>query len=174
MAIHNPSACLNRPGNAAKDGGLYASKDVGARASKLGDKTPFELEAGLYLDVPLQRRAASGQLRTAEAELAQWRAEERYAGDNIAAKTRDSILALQAMYERITLSKNALDLARQMEQVERRRFDAGQSNMLFVNLREGNSLDAELQVIAAYADYYFALADYRAALSQNTPLLETR
>ncbi len=38
------------------EGSLYASQDVGARASSKGDKSPFELEAGLYLEVPLQRR----------------------------------------------------------------------------------------------------------------------
>ncbi len=154
------------------DGGLYASKDVGAQTSSKGDKTPLELEAGLYFEVPLQRRTANGMVRAAESEQARWRAEERYAADFVSAKVRDAAQALDAMYRRIDLAKEAVTLAHQMEQVERRRFAAGQSNMLFVNLREVTSNDAELGLIGAYADFFFALADYRAALSINTPLIQ--
>jgi len=150
------------------DGGLYASKDVGAAASSKGDKTPFELEAGLYLEVPLQRRLGWGEIRSAESELAKLRAEEQYAADHVTAKVRDAVVALQATYERIALAKQAVELAKQMENVERRRFALGQSNILFVNLREATTNEVELQLIGAYADYFFALADYRAALSANT------
>lgn len=150
------------------DGGLYASKDVGARASSKGDKTPFELEAGLYLEVPLQRRLGWGAIRAAEAELAQLRAEEQYAADFVTAKVRDAVVALEATYERITLAKQAVDLAKQMETAERRRFALGQSNILFVNLREATTNETEIALILTYADYFMALADYRAALSANT------
>jgi len=150
------------------DGGLYASKDVGARASSKGDKTPFELEAGLYLEVPLQRRLGWGAIRAAESQLAQLRAEEQYAADYVTAKVRDAVVALEAAYERITLAKQAVELAKQMEAVERRRFAIGQSNILFVNLREATTNETELILIGTYADYFLALADYRAALSANT------
>jgi outer membrane protein TolC len=150
------------------EGSLYASQDVGARASSKGDKSPFELEAGLYLEVPLQRRQAWGMIRTAEAELAQLRGEERYTSDYIAAKLRDSVIALQATYERIGLAKQSAELARKMEKFERQRFELGQSNILFVNIREVTTNDAELSLVGAYADYFMALADYRAALSANT------
>ncbi|MGC4006289.1 MAG: TolC family protein [Pirellulales bacterium] len=150
------------------EGGLYTSKDVGAASSPSGNKTPFKLEAGLYYEVPLQRRNARGQVRTAEAEMARLRAEERYAADYATSKVRDAVVALQAAYDRIALAEEAIGLARRMEDVERRRFAAGQSNILFVNLREVTTNDTELSLIGAYADYYFALADYRAALSVNT------
>jgi outer membrane protein TolC len=150
------------------DGGLYASKDVGAPASSKGDKTPFELEAGLYFEVPLQRRLGWGEIRAAESEMARLRAEEQYAADFVTAKVRDAVIALDATYERIDIAKRAVELAKQMETAERRRFELGQSNILFVNLREANTNETEISLILAYADYFLALADYRAALSANT------
>ena len=45
------------------DARLLASKDVGAAASAKGDKTPFQLEVGLYGELPLQRREAQRQDR---------------------------------------------------------------------------------------------------------------
>jgi len=150
------------------DGSLYASKDVGAQASSKGDKTPFELEAGLYFEVPLQRRFALGSLRSAEATLAQLRAEERYLADYVANKIRDAVTALNAAYERISYARQAYQLSMAMEQAENTRLLAGQSTILVVNFREIATADAELGLIAAYVDYYFALADYRAALAANT------
>ncbi len=47
------------------DAGLRAAKDVGAAASPKGDKTPFQLEVGLYGELPLQRREANGKIEVA-------------------------------------------------------------------------------------------------------------
>jgi outer membrane protein TolC len=152
-------------------GGLYTSKDVGGEASPSGNKTPLKMEAGLLFEVPLQRRNARGQIRSTEAELSRLRAEERYAADYTTTKVQDAIVALDAAYQRIDLAVEAVELAKRMEDVERTRFAAGQSNILFVNLREVTTNDSRLMLIGAYADYFFALADYRAALSANTPML---
>ena len=51
--------------------GMEASKDIGAAASSKGDKTPFELEAGVFFDLPVQRRKARGKILATEAKLAQ-------------------------------------------------------------------------------------------------------
>ena len=53
------------------DAQMLASKDVGAETSSSGDKTPFELEVGLYGEVPLQRRKARGKIETARGKLSQ-------------------------------------------------------------------------------------------------------
>ena len=50
---------------------VMASKDVGAAVEKIDNKGPFELEAGLYGEVPLQRREACGKVEAARAKLAQ-------------------------------------------------------------------------------------------------------
>ncbi len=45
------------------DATFLAAKDVGRPASSKGDKTPFQLEAGVLAEVPLQRREARGKMR---------------------------------------------------------------------------------------------------------------
>ena len=47
------------------DAQLVGSQDVGEPTSKKRDKSEFELEAGLFFDVPVQRRKARGKIRAA-------------------------------------------------------------------------------------------------------------
>jgi outer membrane protein TolC len=51
-----------------------------------------------------------------------------------------------------------------VEEGERYRFSVGTSSVLFVNLRERNTIDSEQQVIRAKAEYYKALAQYQWAI----------
>ena len=53
------------------DARLLASKDIGVPASSDRNKTPFELEAGLFGEVPLQRRQARGKIHATNGKLAQ-------------------------------------------------------------------------------------------------------
>ena len=52
-------------------------------------------------------------------------------------------------------------MAKTLEEGERFRFSLGATSVLFVNLRERNSVDSEGQVIRAKADYQKALALYQ-------------
>jgi outer membrane protein TolC len=151
---------------------LETSKDVGARASAKGDKTPLELEAGLYGEVPLQRREAQGKVRAAQGKLAQLTAKQQYAADKIVAEVRDAHSALAAAAERIERAATYLDLARQSLEFGRASFEAGDIDVVVLNLYEQAVADAQLTLIAAQADFFYALADYRAALalSANPPL----
>jgi outer membrane protein TolC len=144
---------------------LETSKDVGARASAKGDKTPLELEAGLYGEVPLQRREAQGKVRAAQGKLAQLTAKQQYAADKIVAEVRDAHSALAAAAERIERAATYLDLARQSLEFGRASFEAGDIDVVVLNLYEQAVADAQLTLIAAQADFFYALADYRAALA---------
>ncbi len=53
------------------DAAIAASKDVGEPISYQKYKSPFELEAGLYFEVPAQRRKAGGKLIALEGKRAQ-------------------------------------------------------------------------------------------------------
>ncbi|MFN5899609.1 MAG: transporter, partial [Planctomyces sp.] len=50
---------------------LWGSQDVGAPASKKGDKSDLEAEASLLLDVPVERRKARGKMSETQAKLSQ-------------------------------------------------------------------------------------------------------
>ncbi len=144
---------------------LFASKDTGAAASSLGDKTPFELEASLQLSVPLQRRKALGKIQAIEGKLAQLSVKISFTQDKIATDVQGVYAAMLAAYERILRARESLEFARTMEQAERQKFELGDSDLLLVNLREKATADAAKTVLQAMLDYFQAQADYRAAMA---------
>jgi outer membrane protein TolC len=66
--------------------------------------------------------------------------------------------------ERMEAAAQSLRLAKTLEDGERFRFGLGATSVLFVNLRERNTVDSEIQVIRAKADYQKAQAFYQWAI----------
>lgn len=148
------------------DAVVEASKDVGAAASSKGDKTPFELQAGLIFDVPLQRSKARGKMQSAQGKATQLALKREYTRDKITSEVQDAISALQAAYERSEQTRRSVVLARQLVNAEYRSFELGNSDVLRIAIQEGAELDAQLLEIEALLDYFQAEADYRAALGE--------
>ena len=149
------------------DAQLLASKDVGGWASSKGDKTPFELEVGLYGDVPLQRREARGKIEAARGKLAQLDAKRQFVTNKVTAAVQDAVSALTAAAGRIERASTNLRLARDTLALGREQFNAGDLEVIALNIYEQSVTDAQLQLIAAQADFFIAMADYRAALSMD-------
>lgn len=146
------------------DAAIAASKDVGEPISYQKYKSPFELEAGLYFEVPAQRRKAGGKLIALEGKRAQIVAKRRFAEDKILAELQMAQAAIKAGHLRIRQARESAELANQMEQAERRKFDLGASNLMFVNTREQQSAEAQMTEVEATVEYYDAKAAYHAAL----------
>ncbi len=146
------------------DAAVAASKDVGEPISYQKYKSPFELEAGLYFEVPAQRRKAGGKVLALEGKRAQVVAKRRFAEDKILAELQMAHAALKAGYQRIIQAQQSAELAIQMEQAERRKFDLGASNLMFVNTREQQSAEAQMTEVEAILEYFDAQAAYHAAL----------
>ena len=83
----------------------------GARPSPLGDKSPFELEAGLFGELPLQRREARGKIDAARGKLAQIRAKQEYLANKVTAEVQDAIPGPTAAADRIEQARTNVDLA---------------------------------------------------------------
>jgi outer membrane protein TolC len=149
------------------DARLEASKDIGAPADPKGDKTPFELEAGLWGEVPLQRRQACGKIQSLRGKISQLSAKREYSADKVATEVRDAVSALQAAAGRIQRARTTADLARQSLELGRRGFESGDLTVVTLNLYEQAVLDADLQLIEAQADYFKARAAFRAAIAAD-------
>lgn len=149
------------------DAVLAVSQDVGAPADSKRDKSPLELEAGVYAEVPLQRRAAQGKIHAAQGKLAQLRAKRVSIVNKISAEVRDSVSALEAAAARAVQAQRNVSLAQQTLSLGREQFNAGDLSLVDLNIYEQSVTDAQFLLIAAYADYYIALADYRAALARD-------
>jgi outer membrane protein TolC len=152
------------------DAVVEASKDVGGWASSKGDKTPFEMEAGLLFDVPLQRRKAIGKIESAQGKLTQISLKQRYTENKIRAEVADALSALKGAYKRVQRTREGVQLARQLVNAEYRSFELGNSDVLRIALQEGAELDSQLLEIEALLDYFQATAEYRYAIGESLPL----
>ena len=126
----------------------------------LGDLTGTDLdftlpgnvfEAGVVLSMPLPFRAERGRAGAARAEVAARTERLRLAADQLQALTRDAASALQAAQARVELTDAVVDTAAELAEGERRRFEVGASNLVFVNLREQQAAFARLRYIEAVA-----------------------
>lgn len=122
-----------------------------------------EVDASLVVEIPILNRAARGRVRAAEAGIARVEEQSRFARDRVRADVRDALSAVEAAVQRAAAARREVEVARAVEAAERVRFEAGDSTLLAVNLREQASAEASLREVDARADYQRALAAYRAA-----------
>ena len=149
------------------DAAIIASKDVGAITSSKGDKEPFELEAGLYGEMPLQRREGRGKMLATEGKLAQLTAKRQFVVDKVTAEVQDAYSGMRTAAERIARARQNVQLAQRTRELGQTAFTAGDIDLLMLNIYEQAVNDAELQLIEAQADFFIAQADYRAAIAER-------
>lgn len=155
-------ALQNNQRNPAVDFSVMGASDIGYAKDKLNRD---ELYLGLNVDIPLQQRVAGGRAQTAAANLRRLRWERTGTEDRINAEVKDVLSALNAARQRLRLSEQQQQAARQLEEGERTRFEWGETTLLFVNLREIASGDATLQAADAAASLFKAHADFQAAVA---------
>lgn len=148
------------------DAVVEASKDTGTPANPPEDKTPFEMEAGLLAEVPLQRREARGKFRAAQGKQAQLLAKRDFIFNKITTAMQDAYSAILNAHDRYEQALKNKQLAIQSLNIGKQLFQAGDIDLIVLNIYEQAEAEAELQVIDAEAEYFSALADYRAALGQ--------
>ena len=146
---------------------VTGSQDVGAPATSKNDKSQYELEAGLFLDVPVQRRKARGKMTAVESKIGQLAAKRRMTADKIATDVQAVYAALVAAYQQIERAHESAELADRLAEIERRKFELGKSDLLSVNLREQQAAEAQSTEVDALYEYFAARADYRAILARD-------
>lgn len=152
----------------ALDAQMLNSKDVGSPTPK-GDKTPYQLEAGLLFSVPLQRRKAKGKITALEGKIAQWQAKRQYAADKISVEVQAAVIALDTAYQAISQAREAIRLNEEMQRFETIKLEKGDSDFLRLNLRETATFDARVIEVESLLRYFDALSEYRAAIAADLP-----
>ena len=148
---------------------LVSSQDVGEPTSSKRDKSEFELEAGIFFDMPLQRRKAQGKATAASAKLRQLQVKRRFTEDKIRAEVQLAHAALRAAFSRVEKAQEARNLAEELAEIERRLLDLGREGLLSVVLREQFAIEAADAEIEALLEYVIARMDYAAALATDRP-----
>lgn len=129
------------------------SRDLGELTSTDLDFTlPGNVfQAGVKLSMPLLFRTDRGRAEVARAKAAEKREALRLVSDQLRARTRDSASAVAAAQERAALTQQVVETAAKLAEGERRRFEVGSSNLIFVNLREQQAAMARVRYIDAVA-----------------------
>ena len=143
------------------DAGLSANRDYGDRRYK--DQTETEVQVGVELRVPLQRREAKGRVAEVESQLEQITHEQQFARDRIQTEVRDSFSAWSAAHEQTLQARLNVQLAVELQEAETERFMRGATDLLALQLREQAAFDAQVSAVDIDADCFRAQADYRAA-----------
>lgn len=123
---------------------------------------------GVQLSFPFLQRDATGKQLQLEAKAERLLWLQRYRMQQVALDIDNARSALLRAEERIQASSQALIYARSLVKGERTRFRMGATNLLFVNLRERNVVDAEVAYIQAKAEYHQAKAFYLWAIGNWT------
>ena len=157
---------MTRPG---LDAQLVGSQDVGRPTSKKRDKSEFEIEAGLFFDVPLQRRKGRGKMQAVQAKMSQMSAKRRLVQDKVAAEVQGAYAGLIQTRQEALKARQAVELATRMADIERRKFELGQSDLLKVALREQYALEAAEEEIGATYRHFTEFTKFEATLANDRP-----
>jgi cobalt-zinc-cadmium efflux system outer membrane protein len=129
------------------------SRDLGELTSTDLDFTlPGNVfEVGVQLSMPLLLRRDLGRRDLARAGVGEKQARLRFLADQLRARTRDAASAVRAAQERVHLTEDVVETTAELAEGERRRFEVGSSNLVFVNLREQQAAMARMQYTEALA-----------------------
>lgn len=146
---------------------MQASQDVGYRTSPKNDKGPFELDALLLVEVPLERRKARGKLMAIQGKLSQLNAKRQLTEEKIVAEVESAYAGLIGAFEQAKQAQQAVEYAEDLARRERMNFEEGLSDLLKVTLREQYAVESAEKAVDAKLLYFKEQADYRAALAQD-------
>lgn len=136
--------------------------DMGRYESKKGDSP--EIQGMLSFKMPLYRRKARGEVM----KLRNKANEIRSKRDAVERKIKLSIDAIDVVYrrslERMKMARKQVFYSKQLEEAEKEKFISGESNLIFVNIREQATADAEVQLLEAIGDLISARIDMKAAV----------
>lgn len=144
---------------------VWGSQDIGEPTSSKRDKSPYESEASIYLDVPMQRRKARGKMTELQGKLAQLSAKQRITADKISIDVQMAHAALRSAWDQVVSSQESLEHAEDLAARERTNQEKGASDLLKVALREQYAVESAEKYVDALKLYYESRADYRAAMA---------
>lgn len=146
---------------------MAASQDVGYPTSPKNDKGPFELDALLLMEVPLERRKARGKMQSVSGKISQLSAKRKLTEEKIVAEVEFAYAGLIGAYKQAQQAEQAVDYAEDLARRERRNFEEGLSDLLKVTLREQYAVESAEKAVDAKLLYFQEQADYRAALAED-------
>ena len=119
----------------------------------------YQVNASLTFDATLERHAEKGGIADAHARLQRTRVDERAARAHIATQAIRIVQRIKAAYSSAKLSDEAVELANQNIEAEKKRFELGKSTNFDVLRRQDELEQAKLRKVSAIVDYLGARAE---------------
>lgn len=142
---------------------VFSANDLGT--GEVRREEP-ELKAGVRVEIPLATRTQQGKIAHYEAKQQKIAFTETFLKERIRADVQDALNALDVARLRVDVVKREVKAAEDLAKGEVKRFELGDSNLIFVNLREQNSADAQVREIEALQDYQKAFVAFEATLAR--------
>jgi cobalt-zinc-cadmium efflux system outer membrane protein len=142
---------------------VFTYDDYGTGNPKLEDT---EVKAGLRIEIPLATRTQRGKIDNFEAQQKKLEFTETFLRERIRTDVQDALNALEIAKQRVDVVAQEVKAADDLARGEAKRFDLGDSNLIFVNLREQNAADAKVREIEALQDYQKAFVAFEATLAR--------
>ncbi len=126
----------------------------------------------MFFEVPVQRRKGLGKMQAVQGKIAQVTAKRTMVQDKVSAEVQTAYAGLiQSRLEALN-ARRAVLLATRMAEIERRKFEVGESDILKVALREQYALEAAEEEVSATYNHFVAFSDYAATLAIDRPSVE--
>ncbi|MCI5064346.1 TolC family protein [bacterium] len=134
-----------------------------------GSETREGTESKIFLnvEVPLVQRTARGKIQAAEAELSQVKTLTRFLQEQIRAEIPVFLNQIRQSYQRYEVSIQEWNATRRLEEGEKTRFSSGDSNLLFLAMRELAAAEARVHVLEALGENFAYRAKLDAALGRT-------
>jgi cobalt-zinc-cadmium efflux system outer membrane protein len=142
---------------------VFSANDVGS--GEVRREEP-ELKAGVRIEIPLATRTQEGRIALFEARQQKLAFTETFLKERIRADVQDALNALDIARLRVDVVKREVEASEDLAKGELKRFELGDSNLIFVNLREQNAADAQVREIETLQDYQKAFVAFEATLAR--------
>lgn len=154
---------LSKPGI---DFVFAVSQDFGAGSQTLSRP---ELEASLVLNVPIRNKTQEGKIDGANAKNNKLDAQEVFLRERIGADIKNISSFLEMTKERVILSSREVELSKEIETAEWKRFQMGEGTLILVNIREQTTAEARIREIDSLSDHKKAYVNFKAATMDILP-----
>jgi outer membrane protein TolC len=129
----------------------------------------YQVNASLTFDATIERHAEKGGIADAHARLQRTKVDERAARAHIATQAIRIVQRVKAAYASAKLSDEAVELANQNIEAEKKRFELGKSTNFDVLRRQDELEQARLRKVSAIVDYLGARAELDALTGAILP-----
>lgn len=142
---------------------VFSYNDYGTGNPQLEEP---EVKAGLRIEIPLATRTQRGKIDYFESRQKKLEFTETFLRERIRTDVQDALNALEIAKNRVDVVAQEVKAADDLAKGEAKRFELGDSNLIFVNLREQNAADAKVREIEALQDYQKAFVAFEATLAR--------